>query len=137
LFIVFTIQQNEFTTMKLSLDIGTAKYTIRAYESGSITVNDQKITRSAVIMPEKLLPDWAPQVISELTSAHLLEILEHQPELVLLGTGKHLTFPTPELRSVIMSRGVGLEVMDTASACRTYNILSSEDRNVAAAIMMI
>lgn len=123
--------------MKLSLDIGTAKHVIRAYDAGSITVNEQTITSSVIVMPEKLVENWGPGEIAELNHEHLLGILEHQPEMVILGTGRTLKFPEPRLLSVIMSKGVGLEVMDTASACRTYNILSSEDRNVAAAIMMI
>ena len=59
------------------------------------------------------------------------------PEIVLLGTGDRQRFPRPKLTRALLARGVGVEVMDTSAACRTYNIIMMEDRRVAAALLMM
>jgi len=123
--------------MRLSLDIGSANYVIRSYDHGSVTVNESQYTRSLIIMPEHLDADWEPQRLQELSSVHLDSLLDLQPEIILLGTGARLQFPEPRLMAQVLGKGIGFEVMDTGSACRTYNILSAEDRKVAAALFMI
>ncbi len=101
-----------------------------------------------IIMPESLLRDWVPQTIDQLELEHTRMVTELDPEIILLGTGKSLRFPHAELISALArahdvdflsghSKQIGVEVMDTAAACRTYNILSAEGRSVAAALFMI
>ena len=63
------------------------------------------------------------------------QILEHQPEVILIGTGNQLIFPEPSIYIDIVNQGVGIEFMDSGAACRTYNILMSEDRRVIAGII--
>lgn len=63
-------------------------------------------------------------------------ILEMQPEVVLIGTGHSLRFPEPHLLAPVIRQGLGYEVMDTQAACRTYNILANESRNVVAALLI-
>ena len=124
-------------TMKLSLDYGNAQYVIRGYTNSSITVNDEEIFSSLVVMPDQLIRDWEhPSSPKQLGPDHLALIIEWKPEIILLGTGTALCFPSAELMATIMGKRIGFEVMDTGSACRTFNILSSEDRRVAAAIML-
>jgi len=123
--------------MKLHLDRGTATYRIAGYGRGYITVNEERLSGSALVMPERLVRDWPPQHIAELTAAHMSELLSYEPEIVLLGTGARQRFPEGELLEPLAERGVGVEVMDTAAACRTYNILMSEDRVVVAALLVI
>lgn len=123
--------------MRLGLDIGSASYVIRAYGPGTVTVNESQYTRSLIIMPEYLDPDWRPQQIQELSDGHIDSLLDLQPEIILLGTGARLQFPEPRLMAQVLGKGIGFEIMDTGSACRTYNILSAEDRKVAAALFMI
>jgi uncharacterized protein len=123
--------------MRLSLDIGSANYVIRAYGQGSITVNETPYIRSLIVMPEHLYAEWEPQKPQELSNAHLEVLIDLQPEIILLGTGARLQFPEPGLMAQVLGKGIGFEVMDTGSACRTYNILSAEDRKVAAALFMI
>lgn len=123
--------------MRLGLDIGSASYVIRAYGPGTVTVNESQYTRSLIIMPEYLDPDWRPQQIQELSDGHIESLLDLKPEIILLGTGARLQFPEPRLMAQVLGKGIGFEVMDTGSACRTYNILSAEDRKVVAALFMI
>jgi uncharacterized protein len=60
-----------------------------------------------------------------------------EPEIVLLGTGRRQQFPHPRLTQALLEQGVGVEVMDTAAACRTYNVIMLEGRRVAAALLLI
>ncbi|MEO5573854.1 MAG: MTH938/NDUFAF3 family protein, partial [Gammaproteobacteria bacterium] len=73
----------------------------------------------------------------DLTAAHFDRVAILRPELVLFGSGARLRFPLPALTANLLNQGIGVEVMDTGAACRTYNILINEGRNVAAALLMI
>jgi uncharacterized protein len=123
--------------MRLKPDITGAANTIRAYDEGYIRINDQTIRRSLIVTPEKLITDWPPQSFTDLQADHLEQLLALDPEIVLLGTGARQHFPNPRLSSPLLSWGVGLEVMDTAAACRTYNFIMAEGRRVAAALLLI
>jgi len=121
--------------MKISLDNGTADYRITAYEPGSITINEE-IIRSAVIISASGYRLWEAESVDSLTEALLMAALEEKPDILLLGTGERQQFPAPTLMKPVAESGSGLEVMDTAAACRTYNILTSEDRHVVAALLV-
>ena len=123
--------------MRFAEDDNTVQYQIRAYAEGRITVNDAVLTRSLVIRSDALITDWPPQRFEELEAAHLLAAVEPAPEILILGTGASQRFPAPALLAPLHARGIGVEVMDTAAACRTYNVLAAEGRAVAAALMMI
>lgn len=100
-------------------------------------VQIEKLNRSAIILPKLLFKEWPPQNVAELTRADIEQLAALRPELVLIGTGKRLHWPDRALLTPLMEAGIGYEIMDTAAACRTYNILSYEGRVVAAALMMI
>lgn len=141
--------------MKFSLE-QVGGLTIRAYHPGSVTVvippwhplrgvvnidqdeeGNASLTDSFIISRENLTCDWTPQTYEELRPEHLTTLLAYEPELILLGTGAQLRFPHVETMARVQQAGVGLEVMDTPAACRTFNILVAEGRNVVAALMMI
>jgi len=141
--------------MKFSLE-HSGGLTIHSYDQGQITVGIPRrhplrqvvnieqneegkacLTRSFVITSQDLSSDWSPESLEELEAEHLTALLAYEPELILLGTGASLRFPSGETMARVQEAGVGLEVMDTAAACRTFNILVSEDRRVVAALMMI
>lgn len=134
--------------MKIDLD-KTAANTIVAYDVGHIHVHGSKqtsdgivphmqiVTASAIITPDVVIEGWQPNLLSELTPAHMQIVLEFQPEIVLLGTGRSLRFPAAEILQICHQAGIGIEVMDTGAACRTYNILAAEGRRVVAAMLMI
>jgi uncharacterized protein len=111
-------------------------YLIRAYGPDLVQVGELRLERSLVLTPHRLLADWRPQTIAELQAADFDPVLALEPEIILLGTGSSLVFPDPALYAQVLSRRVGLEIMDTGAACRTYNILMSEGRRVAAALLL-
>jgi uncharacterized protein len=109
---------------------------VRAYSASEIRVGETVLHRSCVLRVDRLIADWRPQTVGELTLADLDVVLGLDPEIVVLGTGTRQRFPAPELLASILARGVGCEVMDTGAACRTYNVLVSEDRRVVAALLL-
>ncbi|UCC56993.1 MAG: Mth938-like domain-containing protein [Gammaproteobacteria bacterium] len=111
-------------------------YTIRAYAPDAITVNEEVIRTSVVVTPGQILTDWLPERFEELDATHLARLEELNPEIIVIGTGDKLRFPEPHFTAGFLMQGIGVEVMDTNAACRTYNILLSEDRNVVAALML-
>jgi uncharacterized protein len=123
--------------MRFAEDDIAGQFRIRAYAAGQITVNDEVLTRSLVVSADTLIRDWAPQSFEELTPEHLHAATQTDPEILLLGTGARQRLPHPRLIADLQARGIGVEAMDTASACRTYNILMGESRRVVAALLMI
>ena len=120
----------------LTLDDNNAQYQIRSYQPGTITVNDKTLSKSIIITPTALIEDWAPQTIQDLTAESLNRIVEIRPDILLIGTGATMTFLSPEIYGELINLGIGVEFMDTSAACRTYNALSAENRNVAAALLI-
>ncbi len=124
--------------MKIELDSpGKAGNRIDAYTVGQITIANQVYQSSLLVSPDSIVPEWAPQSFAELTTPHIEQIITLAPEIVILGTGKTLTFPDEKLMRPIAERYIGFEIMDTGAACRSYNFLVSEGRQVVAALIMI
>ena len=114
----------------------TSELIVRACDNGQITVGQQSYRRSLILTPERVIPDWRPRRHEEITEQDFDVVLSMQPEVILLGTGSTLRFPPAKLSAGILGTGSGFEVMDTAAACRTYNILLSESRRVVAALLL-
>ena len=85
---------------------------------------------------DRLIADWPIASVTELTADHSAAILDLKPEIVLLGTGRTFTFPDRAKLAPLYGAGLGVEIMDTPAACRTYNILLAEGRNVVAALVV-
>jgi uncharacterized protein len=122
--------------MKLSDDRIAGAFLVRSYSPGELRVGEETLRRSCVMRADQLLREWRPQSIEELTLEDLEAVIGLEPEIVVLGTGARQRFPRTELMAAVLSRGIGLEVMDTAAAARTYNVLVSEDRQVVAAMFV-
>jgi uncharacterized protein len=122
--------------MTLSLDENSAAYQIRAYKPGFLQVNEITYTASLIISSEKIIPNWRPQTLTQLTAADFDEILNLRPTILLIGTGSTLVFPSVELYGHLINQGIGVEIMNTSAACRTYNALAAEGRNVMAALLI-
>jgi uncharacterized protein len=122
--------------MKIQLERGTGQYVIRSYTLGRITVNQEAYTSSLIVTPDRIVTDWRPRSVGHLTSADFDAVHALEPEVVLLGTGERLSFPDPALTRSLLAARIGLEVMDTGAACRTYNVLMAEGRRVAAALLI-
>jgi uncharacterized protein len=115
---------------------GNAKI-VRRYGDGYIVINEQTIDTSAIVSPDTLDTDWPPESFGELQAQHLQPLLAMEPDVVLLGTGRSQHFPPPELVAPLYRAGIGVEIMDTPAACRTFNILMNEGRKVVAGLLMI
>lgn len=121
--------------MKFSVADQSIGNIIQAYTDESVVVNGVKFTRSLVIMAERIIADWRPDSFEDLTETDFSSILEMRPDLVLLGTGPKQQFPMSALYQSLTNAGIGVEVMSTPAACRTYNILTSEGRRVIATLL--
>lgn len=123
--------------MKLHADKADL-YTITAYGDGWIAINGQRQTGSCLLSASDGLRPWPPSCFDDLSESHFADILSlpEPPELLIFGSGKRQRFVRPALLQALMSRRIGVETMDTAAACRTYNILAGEGRRVAAALLM-
>lgn len=122
--------------MKITQEFGTAGYRIRAYQPGEVQINDQQHRSSLILGLESLITDWGPESLDDLTTEHMAEVLRLDPEVIILGTGEHQRFPSREIMLPLLREGIGVEVMANDAACRTYNILMSEDRRVALALII-
>lgn len=122
--------------MKLALDNALGINVIRSYEPGRVQIRDRHFASSLIVLREHLLEDWQPRDAAELHAKHFTPLLEHRPEVLILGTGEQQVFPEPATFVTLMDMGIGFEVMANAAACRTYNILMSEDRPAALALIL-
>ncbi|MDF2940474.1 MAG: hypothetical protein K0R66_1116 [Gammaproteobacteria bacterium] len=122
--------------MDISLELPSSKYFIRRFKPGEIVINETPYQSSVVLTDSLLISDWPPQSIDDLQLEHLETLLAKQPEMILLGTGAKQVFPSSELLAAIQAQGIGIEVMSTEAASRTFNILVSEDRRVMAALFL-
>jgi uncharacterized protein len=109
---------------------------VRSVTATGIRVNNDIHESSIALTPDTLLGEWHDTPIAELTETHFARVLETNPEIVLLGTGASNIFPPRELTFAFARRNIGLEVMDTAAAARTCNVLANEGRRVAAVLCL-
>ena len=120
--------------LKLHADTPTALNTVTAYGPGFIEINKVRHTTAVVLTPERVEP-WAVESFEAIGEADFERLRALAPEVALLGTGARQRFPHPRLSRALAEARIGLEVMTTAAACRTYNILMAEGRKVAAALL--
>lgn len=122
--------------MKFSLDDGANGYAIQSYDEQGVVINRRLFTQSLVLLPDQLIDHWRPQRFDDLQEPDFDSLARLGPDLVLLGTGNQQRFPSPLLYRSLVATGIGMEIMGTPAACRTYNILMSEGRRVAAALLL-
>ena len=121
--------------MKLQLDLNDANtYQIQRFDLNSVTINDKVYSHNLIIMPN-YLNEWLVESFESLEARDFEQIRALNPEVVLLGTGRKIRFPSSELLIALINAGIGVEVMDTAAAIRTYLVLATEGRKVAAALL--
>lgn len=122
--------------MKFAQDSQDDGYVITAYDDSSVSINGKTFSQSLVVTNTRLNENWDITDITLLTSSHIEQVLCFQPELIIIGTGNKLVFPSIEIYSGIIEHGIGVDFMDTGAACRTYNILMSEGRDVVAGLIL-
>ncbi len=122
--------------MPLAEDRITSRYSISAYDSEQVVVNQQAYRQSLILSPQAIHCPWPVLSIDDLDESSLQPVLDMNPSVVLLGTGQQQRFPDPVIFAFFGQQGIGLEVMNTGALCRTFNILVAEDREVVAAIIL-
>jgi uncharacterized protein len=122
--------------MKLDPAPNDGSYSFSGYGEGYVAINGQRHSNNLVILPRQLIPEWTAHRFEQLTEDDFATLAGLGAQILLLGTGRQLRFPEPRLTRPLIEAGIGLEVMDTKAACRTYNILASEGRSVACALLI-
>jgi len=109
---------------------------ISAWEPDAVRVGEEWYRGHLILSSQHILSDWVVTSPDILQANDLSAAIELGPEIILLGTGNHLAFPDIDLMAELAGQGIGLEIMDTPAACRTYNVLIHESRNVVAALFI-
>lgn len=122
--------------MEIQHESPDTRYAIRGYGPGEIRINEKTFTSSVILTLNHLDANWNPPPVRDWTPATLDPLLALDPEILLLGTGATLHMLGAPFLAHALRQGVGLEVMDTPAACRTFNILVSEGRRVAAGLIV-
>jgi len=122
--------------MDLTLEQPGDHLFIRSVSAQGIQVVDDFYHSSIIVSASQVIPDWPVNAVENITEQHLEKVLDLQPELVLIGAGARQAFLSPRQMMYFYSRNIGVEVMTTDAACRTFNVLVSESRNVVAALLI-
>ncbi|GAP35533.1 Mth938-like domain-containing protein [Piscinibacter sakaiensis] len=121
--------------MKLHADRLDGQNAIARHGPGGVLVNQTEHTRPVIVPWQGPVLPWDVASFDTLAAAHFEPLLALKPQLVLFGSGARLRFPPPRLLAGLMAARIGFEAMDTAAACRTYNVLLAEGREVVAALL--
>jgi uncharacterized protein len=119
--------------LKFHLQAPTANV-VTGFGEGWVRIGADEYREGVVILPDRIIAGWAPAGFDALLAEDFARLLVPEPEIVLLGTGARQRFPHPRLLAPLIEGRIGVEVMDTRAACRTFNILVAEGRRVAAAL---
>jgi uncharacterized protein len=122
--------------MQISLDAAQGINLIRAYSDREIQINERRFTSTVIVTADRIVDDAPIQSVQTISMQTIDAILALQPEVVLFGTGVRMQFAPPELTQRFAAAQIGFEAMPTAAACRTYNVLVSEQRRVAAVLIL-
>ena len=121
--------------MKFHLANIPGKNVFTAHGEDYVQVNEQRYQQPLIVTSETLITDWPARSFASLTEADFVFFLALKPEVLILGTGKQHLFAHPKLFQILISAGIGVECMSTPAACRTFNILTAEDRKVVVGIL--
>ena len=122
--------------MKFQPDTTSGVNLITRRDSDRLWVGSTPYAHSVLVPWVGDVLPWHAAAMRELSAAHFQRILALRPKLVIFGSGALLRFPPPEMLRALIDQGIGVETMDTAAACRTYNVLVSEHRSAVAALLV-
>lgn len=129
-----TRQQERKGKVQLTRESAEANV-IHAWESGRMRVGNRWLTGHVIVAPDRIVPDWNVGDAAGIAYEHLAPAIDLDPEIILLGTGPEAAVPDVGLIASLAQLSIGLEIMSTPAACRTYNVLVSEQRRVVAALL--
>jgi uncharacterized protein len=122
--------------MKMQAERFEGSNAIARHSAEGVIVNGIAYTRSVLVPWTGQVVDWSATDFETLSADDFAAIATGlRPELVIFGTGRRIRFPSPALTRVLTAQGIGIETMDTAAACRTYNVLVAEGRSAVAALL--
>ena len=122
--------------MKLQSDPHSGANTITGYGDGYIEINQAPYAHAVLLSSDRAISEWPVKTFEDLEAGHFSPMIDLKPELILIGTGKRQRFPKPELLKSLIAAKIGFEIMDSQAACRTYNILVGEGRQVLLALIV-
>ncbi len=122
--------------MKFQPDHQDGVNAVARLEPGRIWVHQTLFEASVLVPWVGLVAPWPVQQAALLQAAHFEQMLAFEPELVIFGSGTRQQFVSPQLYRSLIERRIGIETMDTAAACRTFNVLASEGRKVLGALLL-
>jgi uncharacterized protein len=122
--------------LKLQSDPHSGANTITGYGPGYVEINQTPYSHAVLISSDGAISQWPVQSFEGLDTSHFAQMVDLKPELILIGTGDKQRFPRPELLKTLISAKIGFEIKDTQAACRTYNILVGEGRQVLLALIV-
>lgn len=117
--------------MRFTRESNTA-ISVQSVSDGQIRIGGEIYRKTVALTTSEVVTDWRPAPVAELTPEDLAPITDAGPDVIVLGTGSSNVFAPREIMFALARRGIGLEVMDTKAAARTFNVLAGEGRNVAA-----
>lgn len=134
---ILTLKIRQKILVKIELDSEfPSSNKITSYSNDAFKIKDEFIKSNLIISKDRLIENWPVKSYQHLALQHLDDIISWKPEIIIIGTGKTPSFPNPELIAHAGSKNIGLEVMDTGAACRSYNLLVDEDRDVVACLFL-
>lgn len=122
--------------MKFQLDEPQGGNSISRHDGQTVWVNGEAHGESLLVPWRGEVQHWPVKRFDELSEEHFQQILALKPELVIFGSGARIRFARPALYRGLIGARIGVETMDLAAACRTYNVLASEGRAVLAALLL-
>ncbi|MBT2322473.1 Mth938-like domain-containing protein [Variovorax paradoxus] len=121
--------------MKLQPDKSDVQ-TLTAHGPGWVAINNEKVEGSVVVGSRGERFAWDCTRFDQLGAGHFAQLASMGAELIIFGSGSRIRFPQAAWLQPLMAQRTGVETMDTAAACRTYNILAGEGRHVIAALLV-
>ena len=121
--------------MELTHEHGTGHF-IKSYAAGKIMVDQTLFTHSLIIQPTADIIAWRPTSFDDITIEDIEKLLNIDADIYLIGVGEQFKILDPKILAPLYNNKKGVDVMTTSAACRTYNILMSEDRRVVVAVVV-
>jgi uncharacterized protein len=121
--------------VEFNLEVPQDQFFVRSVSEKGIRVHQDYFSQPFILSGQRIIPDWDVTSVEDINEENLQALFELQPEVVLIGTGNTQVFLPPATQVHFFRRGIGFEVMTTDAACRTFNVLISEGRQVVAALI--
>ena len=121
--------------MEFNLEVPQDQFFIRSVSEQGIRVHNDYFSKPFIISGQRIIPEWSVTCVDDINEESLQAVFDLQPEVILIGTGNTQVFLPPATQAHFFRRNFGFEVMTTDAACRTFNVLVAEGRQVVAALL--